>query len=118
MYNTNPNPLVEGRRSCVVRFRQGAVPKQTGDGKISGVDRSIWRLAVRLTATDPAKDEEVAMQYVMLIYQGDALERQAALPEEEQKQVNADYQGINQTPACRWAYPRTRPRSVSRGARP
>src|SRR5215208_568136 len=38
------------------------------------------------------------MQYVMLIYQGDALERQAALPEEEQKQVYADYQGINQTP--------------------
>jgi hypothetical protein len=28
------------------------------------------------------KDEEAAMQYVMLIYQDDALERQAALPEE------------------------------------
>ena len=38
------------------------------------------------------------MKYVMLIYQGTALERQAALPEEEQKKVNADYQGINQTP--------------------
>jgi hypothetical protein len=38
------------------------------------------------------------MKYVMLIYQGAALERQAALPEEEQKQVYADYQGINQTP--------------------
>jgi hypothetical protein len=37
-------------------------------------------------------------QYVMLIYQGTALERQAALLEEEQKQVYADYQGINQTP--------------------
>jgi RNA polymerase sigma-70 factor (ECF subfamily) len=37
------------------------------------------------------------MKYVMLIYQGPALERQAALPEEEQKQVYADYQGINQT---------------------
>ena len=37
------------------------------------------------------------MKYVMLIYQGAALERQAALPEEEQKQVDADYQGINQT---------------------
>ena len=37
------------------------------------------------------------MKYVMLIYQGTALERQAALPEEEQKQVYADYQGINQT---------------------
>jgi hypothetical protein len=38
------------------------------------------------------------MKYIMLIYQGDALERQAALPEDEQKQVYADYQGINQTP--------------------
>ena len=38
------------------------------------------------------------MKYVMLIYQGDALERQAALPEEEQKQVYADYQAINETP--------------------
>ena len=33
------------------------------------------------------------MKYIMLIYQGTALERQAALPEEEQKQVYADYQG-------------------------
>jgi hypothetical protein len=38
------------------------------------------------------------MKYVMLIYQGDALERQAALPEEEQKHIYADYQGINETP--------------------
>src|SRR5580700_8532722 len=38
------------------------------------------------------------MKYVMLIYQGDALERQAALPEDEQKQVYADYQGVNETP--------------------
>ncbi len=38
------------------------------------------------------------MQYVMLIYQGDALDQQAALSEEEQKQVYADYQAINQTP--------------------
>jgi hypothetical protein len=38
------------------------------------------------------------MKFVMLIYQGAALERQAALPEEEQNQVYADYQGINQTP--------------------
>ena len=37
------------------------------------------------------------MKYVMLIYQGPALERQAALPEEEQKQVYADYQAINET---------------------
>ena len=38
------------------------------------------------------------MKYIMLIYQGDALARQAELPEDEQKQVYADYQGINQTP--------------------
>src|SRR6202451_3092722 len=38
------------------------------------------------------------MKHVMLIYQGDALERQAALPEDEQKQVYADYQGVNETP--------------------
>jgi hypothetical protein len=31
------------------------------------------------------------MQCIMLIYQGDAQERQAVLPEEEQKQVWADY---------------------------
>jgi hypothetical protein len=36
-------------------------------------------------------DEEDAMKYVMVIYQGDALERQAALSEEERKQVYADY---------------------------
>ncbi|MEV2196567.1 YciI family protein [Streptomyces phaeochromogenes] len=38
------------------------------------------------------------MKYVVLIYQGAAQERQAALSEEEQKQVYADYNGINQTP--------------------
>ena len=38
------------------------------------------------------------MKYVMLIFQGDALERQVALPEDEQKQVYADYQGVNETP--------------------
>ena len=38
------------------------------------------------------------MKYVMLIYQGAALERQAALSEDEQKQVYADYQALNQTP--------------------
>ncbi len=40
------------------------------------------------------------MKYVMLIYQGDALERQGALPEEEQKQVYADYEAINQAPGA------------------
>jgi hypothetical protein len=38
------------------------------------------------------------MKYIMLIHQGPALERQAALSEEEQKQVSADYQALNQTP--------------------
>jgi hypothetical protein len=38
------------------------------------------------------------MKYILVIYQGTALERQAALTEQEQKQVYADYQGINQTP--------------------
>jgi len=38
------------------------------------------------------------MKYIMLIYQGPALERQVALPEDEQKKVYADYQAINQTP--------------------
>ena len=38
------------------------------------------------------------MKYVMVIYQGDAQERQAALSEDERKQVYADYQGINETP--------------------
>jgi hypothetical protein len=39
------------------------------------------------------------MKYVMVIYQGDAQERQAALSDEEQKQVYADYQAINQMPS-------------------
>ena len=38
------------------------------------------------------------MKYVMVIYQGTALERQAALSEEDQKQVYADYEAINHTP--------------------
>ncbi|WP_030174870.1 YciI family protein, partial [Streptomyces sp. NRRL S-813] len=38
------------------------------------------------------------MKYIMLIYQGTGSEGQAELPEEERKQVYADYQAINQTP--------------------
>jgi hypothetical protein len=38
------------------------------------------------------------MKYVMLIFQGEAQERQAALSEEDQKQVYADYQRINEEP--------------------
>jgi len=53
------------------------------------------------------------MQYVMLIYQGDALERQAALPEEEQKQVYADYQAINETPGVTPGLPMSLPQNAT-----
>ena len=55
---------------------------------------------LRLASVDSAitvKPGRARHHTVMVIYQGTALERQAALPEEEQKQVYADYQGINQT---------------------
>ncbi len=45
-----------------------------------------------------SSEREVAVQFIMLIYQGSALQRQAALPEEELKQVYADYQAINEMP--------------------
>jgi hypothetical protein len=53
------------------------------------------------------------MQYIMLIYQGDALERQAELPEEDQKQVYADYQGINQTPGVTPGLPMGLPQNAT-----
>jgi hypothetical protein len=53
------------------------------------------------------------LKYVMLIYQGDALERQAALPEEERKQVYADYQGINQTPGVTPGLPMGLPQNAT-----
>jgi hypothetical protein len=53
------------------------------------------------------------MKYVMLIYQGTALERQAALSEEEQKQVYADYQGINQTPGVTSGLPMGLPQTAT-----
>jgi hypothetical protein len=59
---------------------------------------SISWLVMRLSACLSGSDEEDTMNYIMLIYQGDALERQAALSEDDQKQVYADYQGINETP--------------------
>jgi hypothetical protein len=37
------------------------------------------------------------MKYMLLIHQGSALETQAALPQDEQQQVWADYAAINQT---------------------
>jgi hypothetical protein len=53
------------------------------------------------------------MQYILLVYQGSALERQAALSEEEQKQVYADYQGINQTPGVTTVPPMGRPENAT-----
>ena len=45
------------------------------------------------------------MKYIMLIYQGTALETQAALSEAEYKQVAADYQALNTTPGVTPAPP-------------
>jgi hypothetical protein len=53
------------------------------------------------------------MKYIMLIYQGPALERQAALAEDEQKQVYADYQGINETPGVTTAPPMGLPENAT-----
>lgn len=55
----------------------------------------------------------MAMKYVMVIYQGEALERQAALGEEEQKQVYADYQGLNKTPGVTPMPPMSRPENAT-----
>lgn len=55
------------------------------------------------------------MKYVMLIYQGDAQQRQAALPEEEQQQVYADYQGINQRQGVTPVPPMGRPENATTG---
>jgi hypothetical protein len=71
-----------------------ALTRAGSNFRCRGVDFAAGRSSYREAGTD----EEVAMKYIMLIYQGPALERQAALTEEEQKQVYADYQGINQTP--------------------
>jgi hypothetical protein len=38
------------------------------------------------------------MQYVLLIYQGSAWERVGTLPEDEKKQIGADYAAVNTTP--------------------
>jgi hypothetical protein len=81
--------------------------------KISGIEVSISGLVVRLTARPSRSDEERTMKYVMLIYQGTALERQADLSEEERKQVYADYQGINQTPGVTTAPPMGLPESAT-----
>jgi hypothetical protein len=53
------------------------------------------------------------MKYVMLIYQGDALERQAALSDEEQQQVYADYHAINETPGVTPGLPMGLPQNAT-----
>jgi hypothetical protein len=53
------------------------------------------------------------VKYVMLIYQGTALEQQAALPEEEQKKVYADYQGINEMPGVTPGQPMGLPQTAT-----
>ena len=53
------------------------------------------------------------MNYVVLIYQGSALEQQAALSEDEQKQVGVDYQAINQTPGVTPGVPMGLPQNAT-----
>jgi hypothetical protein len=55
----------------------------------------------------------MAMKYVMVIYQGDALEQQDALSEADQKQVDADYQRINQTPGVTTVPPMGLPQNAT-----
>jgi hypothetical protein len=45
------------------------------------------------------------VKYIMLICQGSALERQAALDEDDRKQVYAGYQAINVTPGLPMGLP-------------
>jgi hypothetical protein len=53
------------------------------------------------------------MQYVMLICQGDALERQAALSDDEQQQVYAAYQGINERAGVTPGLPMSLPQNAT-----
>ena len=53
------------------------------------------------------------MQYVMLIYQGGALARQAELPEDEQKQVYADYEALNGDPRVTGGLPMGLPENAT-----
>src|SRR5262245_31323600 len=51
---------------------------------------------VRLLGDHP--DKEDAMKFMLLIYQGDALEKYDAMTPEEKQEFGAGYQAINQTP--------------------
>src|SRR2546423_944521 len=87
---------------------------RVGDSaKSPGGELSISERAVRLTARPFGGNEEETLKYVMLIYQGDALERQAELSEDGQKQVAADYQGINQTPGVTPGLPMGLPQNAT-----
>jgi hypothetical protein len=53
------------------------------------------------------------MKFIMLIYQGTALEQQAALPEAEQQQLYVDYQRINETPGVTAGLPMGLPENAT-----
>jgi hypothetical protein len=53
------------------------------------------------------------MKYVMLIFQGGALDQQAALSEEEQQQVRADYQAISEAPGVTPGLPMGLPQNAT-----
>src|ERR1700733_5051751 len=63
---------------------------------------SISTLPIRPKGCQSGNDEEVDMQYVMLIFQGTTplpnSDEWAALSDEEQKQIYADYAALNETP--------------------
>src|SRR6266508_6532866 len=103
------------RRSCLVRFTARDGPPTPGAGQGFRC-RPVDFVGRRSSYFDRSgKDEEAAMQYVMVIYQGEALEREAAIPEEEQKQVYADYQGINETPGVTAGLPMVLPQNGTTG---
>jgi hypothetical protein len=60
-----------------------------------GAALSISSPAVCLRRDHP--DKEHAMQYILLIHQGDALQKQASLSQDEQKAIGGEYWAINQT---------------------
>ena len=70
--------------------------------RISRCPLSILPLPVRPKSCQSGNDEEVDMQYVMLIFQGTTplpnSDEWAALSDEEQKQIYADYAALNETP--------------------
>ena len=53
------------------------------------------------------------MKYIMLRYQGTALEQQAALPEEVRAQVSADYRELGRTPGITSGLPMGLPENAT-----